>query len=266
MIRIGIDPIIFSAGSFALRWYGIFMAMAVIFVVWWGVRQAKKAGFSEDMIYGAAIWAIPFSLIISRLFHIIDQIDYYIIRPRAIIGLEGLTIFGAIIGAAIGVWIYCKIKKFPFGPFADMMAPGAIIGQAIGRLGCTINGCCYGTETALPWGFIYTNPNTLAPLGVSTHPTVVYEIFWDLIVFVLLLKLRGRLMPSGSLFLVYLTSYSIGRFFLTFLRQGDIFAGGFLQAQIISLLVIAAALPVLIIRTRWVRSSKPAVESPGATS
>ncbi len=266
MIRIGINPVLISIGPFSLRWYGVFMALAVAFVVWWAVRQAKKAGLSEDLMYGAAAWAIPFSLIISRLFHIVDQLDYYILRPRAIFGFEGLTVFGAVIGAALGVWIYSKIKKFTFAPIVDMIAPGAIIAQAIGRLGCTINGCCYGTETAVPWAFIYTHPNSLAPLGVPTHPTVVYEIFWDLVVFGILYKLRGRLTPPGSLFLVYLVAYSVGRFFLSYLRQNNIFAAGLLEAQIVSLLTIAAGLPFLIIRTRWVKGSAPGSGSPGVTS
>lgn len=265
MIHIGINPVLVSVGPFSLRWYGIFMALAVAFVVWWAVRQAKKAGLSEDLIYSSAAWAIPFSLIISRLFHIIDQLDYYILRPRAIFGLEGLTVFGAVIGAAFGVWIYSKIKRFPFAPIADMIAPGAIIGQAIGRLGCIINGCCYGTETDISWAFIYTNPNTLAPLGVPTHPTVVYEIFWDLVVFGILYKLRGRLTPPGSLFLIYLVAYSFGRFFLSYLRQNNIFAAGLLEAQLVSLLTIAAALPFLIVRTRWIKSRPIASERPDIT-
>ncbi|MBI4330669.1 MAG: prolipoprotein diacylglyceryl transferase [Chloroflexi bacterium] len=259
MIQIGIDPVIFSYGPFTLRWYGLFMALAIIFVVWWAVRQARKLGFSEDMIYGAAVWAVPFGLIFARLFHVVDQVDYYIMKPGAIFGFEGLAVFGAIVGAAVGVWIYSRIKKFPFGPFADMVAPGAIVGQAIGRLGCTANGCCYGTTTDVPWAFIYTNPNTLAPLGVATHPTVVYELLFDLAVFGLLFKLRGKLIPPGSLFAVYVAVYSLGRFFLTFLRQGDIVAGGLLQAQIVSILTIAAALPFLLVRTRRARKEQPAM-------
>lgn len=266
MIRIGINPVLISIGPFTLRWYGVFMAVAVAFLVWWAVRQAKKAGLSEDLMYGAAPWAIPLGLIISRLFHIIDQLDYYILSPRAIFGFEGLTVFGGVIGAALGVWIYSKIKKFAFGPVADMIAPGAIIAQAIGRLGCIINGCCYGTETNVPWAFVYTHPNTLAPIGVPTHPTVVYEIFLDLAIFALLYKLRGRLIPPGSLLLVYLVAYSVGRFFLSYLRQNNVFAAGLLEAQIVSLLTIAAVLPFLIIRTRWVKGNPPATSNPIVTS
>ncbi len=265
MIHIGIDPVIFSAGPFTLRWYSLFMALAVIFVVWWAVRQAKKIGFSTEIIYGAAAWAIPFGLLVARLFHVIDQIDYYIMKPRDLLALEGLAVFGGVVGAAIGVWIYSRRKKFAFGPFADMVAPGAVVGQAIGRLGCTANGCCYGTPTSLPWGFIYTNPNTYAPIGVATHPTVVYELLFDLALFGLLYSLRGKLKPAGSLFVVYLAVYSVGRFFLTFLRDGSVVAGGLLEAQIVSVLVVAFAVPYLLIKTRWAGNEGSTSASPSVT-
>lgn len=266
MIRMGIDPIIFSAGPITLRWYGVFVALAIAFIVWWAVRGAKRIGLSNDVIYGAAAWAIPMGLIFARVFHIVDQLDYYILNPGAILGFEGLAVFGGIVGGAFGIWIYSRIKKFPFGPFADMIAPGAIAGQAIGRLACTINGCCYGTTTDVPWAFIYTNPNTMAPIGVATHPTVVYELLFDLAVFGLLWKLRGKFAPAGSLFAIYILTYSVGRFFLTFLRQGDIFAGGFLEAQIVSVVAVAAVLPFLLIRTRRARPEGPTGKGPAITT
>ncbi|MDP2719068.1 MAG: prolipoprotein diacylglyceryl transferase [Dehalococcoidia bacterium] len=253
MINIGINPVIFSIGPFTLRWYGVFMGLAIIFAVWWTTKYSKKMGIPEDIVYGSAAWAIPVGLIVARLFHVIDQIDYYILRPRAIFGFEGLAVFGGVVGAAIGIFIYSRIKHFPFGPFVDMIAPGAILAQAIGRLACTVNGCSYGTPTTVPWAFIYTHPNTMAPLGVPTHPTVIYEILWDLVVFGLLWKLKGRLNPPGSIFVIYLAAYSVGRFFLTFLRQNDVFAAGLLEAQLVSLITLAAALPFLIIRTRWIK-------------
>ncbi|MBI2935164.1 MAG: prolipoprotein diacylglyceryl transferase [Chloroflexi bacterium] len=259
MIRIGIDPTIFSIGPFTLRWYSLFMALAVIFVVWWAARQAKNAGFSREMIFGAAAWAIPFGLIFARLFHVVDEIDYYIMKPGALLSLEGLAVFGAVVGAAVGVFIYSRIKKFSFGPLADMVAPGALVGQAIGRLGCTANGCCYGIATDLPWAFIYTSPNSYAPIGVAAHPAVVYELLFDLALFGILYRLRNRLTPPGSLFVVYLGAYSLGRFFLTFLRQGNVFAGGLLEAQVVSLLAMAFAAPYLLAKTR--RSKGGAVVS-----
>lgn len=136
---------------------------------------------------------------------------------------------------------------------ADLVAPGVILAQAIGRVGCTINGCCYGIPTALPWGVVYTNPDSFAPLGVAIHPTQVYELIFCLIVFVVLIKLRGRFKPDGSLFFIYLSLYSLWRIGIDFLRAGTPFLFGLHQAQVIGIIVLAITIPLLAYRTRWVK-------------
>ena len=137
---------------------------------------------------------------------------------------------------------------------ADLVAPGVILAQAIGRVGCTINGCCYGAPTSLPWGVIYTHPASYAPLGVAIHPTQVYELIFCLIVFAVLLKLRGRLKPDGSIFLIYLSLYSLWRIGIDFLREGIPFLFGLDQAQVIGIIVLAITIPILAYRTRWIKA------------
>ena len=175
-IHVNMDPIIATFGSHEIRWYGIMVSLAIIMVVVWTYFGARKAGIPSDVVYNSAFWAIPLGLIISHLVEVVDRLDYYTDNPGEIFSFSGLTIYGAILGATLGVWISTRIKGQPFGQLADVAAPGIILAQAVGRIGCAINGCCYGTPTTLPWGFIYTNPNSYAPLGVSTHPVVVYEL------------------------------------------------------------------------------------------
>ena len=143
-----------------------------------------------------------------------------------------------------------------FAYFADVVAPGIILAQAVGRVGCTINGCCHGLETVLPWAVVYTNPDSFCPVGVSVHPTQVYEIFWNLLVFGILLRLKGHLRPDGSLYMVYISLYSAYRLGTDFLREGTPFLFGFHQAQIIAVIVLSVAIPLLVMRTRWVRAEK----------
>lgn len=262
MITISIDPVAFTLGPFTLRWYGVMVVLAIVLIVLWAARAASKVGLSRDTVYTAAIWAIPGGYIGSRLVHIIDQLDYYLLYPRALLGLEGQTIFGAVLGGALAVWIYSRIGKFSFGKLADLIAPGAILGQAVGRVGCTINGCCYGSETSLPWGFVYTHPDSYAPLSVAVHPAPVYEILWDLMVFGVLWNLRGRLRPDGMLFLLYLALYSVGKFLISFLRTGTTFFGPLQQAHIIALLVLLAVVPAFIYRVRWVKPEPAAASDP----
>jgi phosphatidylglycerol:prolipoprotein diacylglycerol transferase len=255
MIHINVDPVAFSIGSVSVAWYGIMVTLAVITLVTWALLSVKKdSRLSYEMVINAALVGIPSGVIFSRLLHVIDFWDYYSRNPGQIIGGEGLSIWGAVLGAAIGIWLFSLIsKKFSFGYLADVIAPGIILAQAIGRVGCTLNGCCYGKITSLPWAIVYTNPNTNGPIGIPVHPTQIYEIIYNLIVFGILLKLRRRLQPDGSLFLVYLTLYSIWRLGIDFIRDGTPFLFGLHQAQVISIIVLVITVPLLVIKTRWVK-------------
>jgi len=253
MIEIGINPIAFLN----VRWYGIFVTLAIIVIILWLVWQVRRgANLSYNTVFTAALVGIPSGIVLARLLHVIDLWDHYSQNPGQIIRLDmgGLTAYGAVLGAALGIWIYGKFSKLQFGYFADLVAPAVIVGQAvIGRIGCTINGCCYGVETSLPWGIVYTHPDSLAPLGVAVHPTQVYELIFGLIVFGVLLKLRGRFRPDGSLFLIYLGLYSVWRIGIDFLREGTPFLLGLHQAQVIGIIVLAICVSLLAYRTRWVK-------------
>jgi len=254
MITINIDPVAFTIGSIEVRWYGIFVALAIAVVALWIVREVKKgANISYDTVFTAALVGIPSGVVFARLLHVIDGWDYYSQNLGQIIGGGGLTAYGGVLGTALGIWVYSKFSKFQFGYFADVAAPGIILSQAVGRIGCTLNGCCYGVETSLPWGIVYTHPDSLCPIGVVVHPTQIYEIIWNLIVFGVLLRFRRRLKPDSSLFLIYLSLYSLWRLGSDFLRPGTPFLFGLHQAQVIAIIVLAIAIPLLALRTRWVK-------------
>ncbi len=263
MIYINISPIAFYIGSLPIRWYSIMVALAVITLLVWALLSVKKyPRLSYNLIINGALVGIPSGVIVSRLLHVIDQWEYYYNNPGQIIGGEGLSIWGAVLGAALGIWIYSLFsKKFSFSHLADVIAPGIILAQAIGRVGCTINGCCYGIETDLPWGIVYMNlfsdgftaSQQALSSGMGLHPTQVYEIIYNLIVFGILLGLSKRLKPDGSLFLIYLSLYSVWRLGIDFIRDGTPFLFGLHQAQIISIIVLAITLPLLVIRTRLVK-------------
>ena len=245
----------FSIGSFSVGWYGIMVALAVITLVAWALFSIRKDKLiTPEMVINAAIVGIPSGIIFSRFLHVVDLWDYYMANPGKIIGGEGLSIWGAVLGAIIGIWIFSLInKKFSFGHIADILAPGIILAQAIGRVGCTLNGCCYGKPTDLPWAIVYTNPSTHGLIGIPVHPTQIYEIIFNLIVFGILLLLRKRLRPDGSLFLIYLTLYSVWRLGIDFIRDGTPFLFGLHQAQVVSIVILLITIPLLAIRTRWVK-------------
>jgi phosphatidylglycerol:prolipoprotein diacylglycerol transferase len=249
VITMDVDPIAF----WNVRWYGIMVALAAVVVVLWVIWEIRRgAKLSYETIFAAALIAIPSGVIVSRLLHVIDLWGYYSQHPGQIIGASGLTIYGAILGATLGIWVYSKFRKFNFTYLADLVAPGVILAQAVGRVGCTLNGCCYGLPTSLPWGVVYTHPESYAPLGIAVHPTQLYEIAYLLVIFGVVFWLRGRLKPEGSLFLIYISLYSLWRVGIDFLREGTPFFLGLHQAQVIGIIVLLIAVPILVLRTRWV--------------
>ncbi|MDD4876297.1 MAG: prolipoprotein diacylglyceryl transferase [Dehalococcoidales bacterium] len=254
MIKIGISPIAFTIGTLSVTWYGIIVALAILVIVLWLVREVRKgANLSYDTVFTASIVGIPAGIIMARLLHVVDKWDYYSQNLGQIVGTSGLTIYGAVLGAALAIWIYSRISGFKFGYFADLIAPAIILAQSIGRLGCILNGCCYGAETSLFWGIVYTHPESSAPLGIAVHPTQIYEILYNLMVFGILLKLRGKFKPDGSIFLIYLSLYSAWRIGIGFLRDGTPFLFNLQQAQVIGIIVLAICVSIMAFRTRRVK-------------
>jgi len=255
-MTINIDPVFITIGSLEIRWYGLMIALAVLVLVLWAFWQVRKKWpeFPTDTLLGLIIVGIPSAIVFARLLHVIDRWEYYGNHLDQLIGGEGLTIYGAILGAVLGTWIYSKFKPFNYGFGADLVAPGIPLAQAIGRVGCTINGCCYGSETDLPWALSYIHPNSQS-FGVSgVHPFQIYEMIFCLLFFVVLFFLRGRLKPDGSLFMVYLGGYSLWRLCSGFIRTNEPFLFGLNQAQAIGLIVIIIVTATLIYkRVRWVK-------------
>jgi phosphatidylglycerol:prolipoprotein diacylglycerol transferase len=265
LIEININPIAFLT----VRWYGICVALAIAVIVLWVAWQVKKgARVSYDTVFIAAIVGIPSGVVVSRLLHVIDniviaklhpelvlagQVIDYTQYPGQIIGGMGLTIWGAVLGAALGIWICSKFSRFKFAYLADLIVPGLILAQIIGRIGCTINGCCYGSVCSLPWAIIYIHPDSLGPHGIAVHPTQVYEIIYLLLIFGVVLLLKDKLKPDGSIFFIYLGLYSLWRLGIDFLRDGTPFLFGLHQAQVVGIIVLVIVIPLLALRTRWIR-------------
>jgi phosphatidylglycerol---prolipoprotein diacylglyceryl transferase len=240
MIKLGVDPIAFSIGPMDFGWYGMAISLGVMILILWTMNEIKKgAKISYDDLFTAAIVGIPSGIIFARLMHVIDRWDYYSQHLNKIVGGEGLTIYGAILGGFLAIWVYSRFnKRFQFGYVLDTIVPGVVVAQAIGRVGCLLNGCCYGNVTNVPWGIEYTNPDSYGYGAGIVQPTQVYEIIFLLALFAVLYKLRGRLKPDGTLAMVYFASYSIWRFTIDFIREGTPFLFGLHQAQVISLIIL----------------------------
>ena len=250
MIEINWNPIA-HLGLIPINWYGITLALGFI-VGWFLVRGwAPKFDVPRDQIDGLLVWIITGTVIGARLYYIVqNNPGEYLRAPWQILAVweGGLAYFGGLFGATLAAYLYTRREKLAFSWIADLFAPAIPIGSAIGRISCGLAGMDYGTPTKLPWGVVYTNPNSYAPTdGVPRHPDQFYELLGDLIIAGILLKVRGRL-PRGALFLLYLVLFSILRFFIFFVRGsvGPV-ALGLKNAQWTALVILAVSVPILIV-------------------
>jgi phosphatidylglycerol:prolipoprotein diacylglycerol transferase len=250
MVTINVDPIIFRVGHFMVRWYGLIAMVAIIAGIVIALREARRKGLRENDLGDAIVWLLVAGILGARLFHVIDHwADEYAANPvRALYIWEGgLAIWGAVIGGLFALAIYAWRRGLYLGVLVDTVAPGLVLGQAIGRLACIITGDAIGKVTNGPIGFAYANPGAMVPqLGVYYAPTPLYEFLMNLGIFALLWKLRTRRLPNGALFLIYLVLYSAGRFVITFWSAYQTVAFGLNQAQLISIAGLALGLPTLI--------------------
>ncbi|MPZ13325.1 MAG: prolipoprotein diacylglyceryl transferase [Chloroflexi bacterium] len=255
-IVLPIDPIIVQVGLFVLRWYGLLIAVAIVAGISVGAREAERRGVEHAQAITLALWAVPVGLVFARLFHVIDALPYYLVSPQDVVAIEdgGMAISGGLIGGVMAGVVYARTKSLPIVKLADAAAPGMILGQAIGRVGCVLNGAHQGLPASLSWATMYTNPNTLVPdFGVPRHPTQAYEGIYDLAVFGFLWWLRTRTAVEGLLFWVYATLYATGRFWISFLRLDAELLFGLKQAQVVSLVTLIVGVPIIL--TLLIRSA-----------
>ena len=253
MITINIDPVIFSIGHFMFRWYALIVITAITVGIWLAAREAERKGFKKEEIYDVAMWVVFPGILGARLFHVLDHWGHeYAANPiRALYIWEGgLAIWGAVVFGALAVAVIAWRRSWRLPKLLDAAVPGLVLAQAIGRIACIITGDAMGKPTSGPFGFAYTSPEAMVPkLGVYYTPMPVYEIIANLGIFALLWQLRKRNWPDGLLFLVYLTLYSLERFLLGFTSSYQILALGLTQSQIIALVGLLVALPIMV----WAR-------------
>ena len=220
----------FSLGPLTIRFYAIFMLIAIVAAVWVTTVRWKKLGGTFDQIFDTAIVAVPCGIIGARLYHAITT-------PQLYFGSEGhfadifkiwnggLGIWGAVVLGGLGAWAWCRHRHYPMAILADSIAPALLIAQAIGRLGNYFNQELYGSCTDLPWGLTvtsssYDNPGSCG-IHVPFHPTFLYEMIWNLIGAAILIGMTRHIQKrfrAGSTFALYVMWYTLGRTWIEALR------------------------------------------------
>jgi phosphatidylglycerol---prolipoprotein diacylglyceryl transferase len=231
---------ILKIGFVRLKWYGLLIATAVLIGVNLSMRLAKSRQIDPESIADLSIWLVLGAIPCARLYYVAFEWQTYSRHPEQIIKIweGGIAIYGAIIGGSIAAIIFAKFKQISFWQLADIVAPSLALGQAIGRWGNFFNSEAYGSRTDLPWKLYIPAERDYF------HPTFLYESLWNLLVFGILMWLfidntRHHRLKTGSLFLVYLIAYGIGRFGIEGLRTDSLMLGSLRISQVVSLVNIA---------------------------
>ena len=250
-------PLVFQLGPFALRWYGLLIALAVLAGLTLATRLGKARGIEPALIADLLPLLVLGAVIGARIYYVALAWRQYAANPIEALAIwrGGIAIHGALIGGVLTTILYCRWRRQPFWPLLDVLVPAVALGQAIGRWGNFFNSEAFGVPTDLPWKLRIPAANRPPEFleQLYFHPTFLYESLWNVGVCVLLLVLfrqasRGQIqLPAGALSCVYLMAYSSGRVWIEGLRIDPLclFAeppfceGGLRMAQLVSLLLIA---------------------------
>jgi len=258
-----LNRVFIEIGSWPIYWYGVIIATGAFLGLYIATKESNRLGLKKDTMVDLVVFAIPIAILFARLYYVIFEWEQYAGGPwwKVFAVWEGgLAIHGALIGAVLTAIVFAKVRKVPFWKLADIAAPSLILGQAIGRWGNFMNQEAHGgpmSETAYENFHQYLPDfimNQMCIDGVMYYPTFLYESFWNILVFVLLLYLRRKNPLRGEVFLTYVMTYSIGRFFIEGMRTDSLYVIGELRtAQLLSVILIITALALMIYRRKVVK-------------
>ncbi|HBC4174556.1 TPA: prolipoprotein diacylglyceryl transferase [Staphylococcus aureus] len=249
-----IDPVAFNLGPLSVRWYGIIIAVGILLGYFVAQRALVKAGLHKDTLVDIIFYSALFGFIAARIYFVIFQWPYYAENPGEIIKIwhGGIAIHGGLIGGFIAGVIVCKVKNLNPFQIGDIVAPSIILAQGIGRWGNFMNHEAHGGPVSRAFLEQLHLPNFIIENmyinGQYYHPTFLYESIWDVAGFIILVNIRKHL-KLGETFFLFLTWYSIGRFFIEGLRTDSLMLTSNIRvAQLVSILLILISISLIVYR------------------
>jgi phosphatidylglycerol---prolipoprotein diacylglyceryl transferase len=254
-------PVIFEAGPFALRYYGLCIALGIAVATWLTGRELARKGYDNALALDSLFFVVPLGFIGARVYHVATDYGLYADDPIPdvfAVWNGGLGIYGAVAGGFLGVLLFSWYRRISPLVFADAAAPGLILAQAIGRWGNYFNQELFGRPSDLPWAIRIAPENRPTEYADATsfHPAFLYESIWDLLVCLTLLLVARRFanrLRDGDIVLLYVSLYSVGRFFVETLRIDPAFLiGGSLRGNLLvsSVLALGSALVLFLRHSR----------------
>ena len=263
-------PILIKLGPLTIRYYGLMYVIAISLGFYLTAREVRRKRLtvgkgesrrpvSIDDLIDLLLWTIPIAIIGARIYYVAFQWGYYSRHLGDIVKIwqGGLAIHGGVIAGAATVYAFCRIKRINFWALTDSLAPAMILGQAIGRIGNLMNGDAYGTPTTLPWGIHFPpdSPAGMAYPGQATHPSMIYEMILNLMIFAYLWRIRKKGYKDGFLTAMYFILYSIARGIVSFTRGDSLWLGPIRAAHVISAVLIIGFGAFILARRLYERTT-----------
>ena len=243
-----------------LPWYSVLVVGGIVLAIWLAGREEKRLGLPKDTAVDLALVVVPCGIVGARLYYVVMSWPQFAQNPLSVLYVwqGGLAIYGGVIGGAVGAWCCSRHKKISFASVADMIAPGLLLAQAVGRWGNYFNMEAYGP-------LIQDARLQFFPFGVLIPVNGVYqwhmaaffyESVWNLCSFIVLWLIRKRQTVRGNVFCWYLVFYGSGRFVIEQLRQDSLYIGSLRASQWLSLILCLTAACILIMRTTHARKDR----------
>jgi phosphatidylglycerol:prolipoprotein diacylglycerol transferase len=239
-----VHPTLVQLGPITVRYYGLMYVIAFVVAFFLVAAEVRRKGLEltrEDLL-DLLLWTIPMAIIGARLYYVAFRWDVYAGRPLDILKIweGGLAIHGGVLAGGLTVLLFARWKKVRFWALTDALAPSLVLGQAIGRIGNLMNGDAYGLPTTLPWGlrFPADSPAGMAYPGQATHPSMVYEMLLNLMIFGVLWATRKRGYKDGFATSAYFILYAVARSIVSLTRGDSLWIGPIRAAHVISALFI----------------------------
>jgi phosphatidylglycerol:prolipoprotein diacylglycerol transferase len=242
-----VHPIAFQLGSFTIHWYGVMIALAFLAGLWTATRRARRENISGEKIADIVFWLMFGAILGARAVYVTtywkDEFAHQPLREIFMIQHGGLVYYGGLIGATIAGMIYIRWKKLPLWKTADVLAPSIALGNVFGRIGCLLNGCCYGRACRLPWAIRFPSDHSTG--GVPVHPTEIYDALLNFALYLFLAWLFRRKKFDGQIFATYLVCYAVFRSVVEYFRgdyPADHIHNGLTSGQLASIPIFIAGL------------------------
>ena len=248
-------PSSFNLFGFSVYFYGVIIAVGLMLAVWYGTKRSKRFGLKEDDIIDGVLFIVPFAVVCARLYYCIFKWDAFKDDPISILFIRdgGLAIYGGVIGAALGIIVFSKVKKVSLFAVLDLVAISFLIGQAIGRWGNFMNREAFGSECThfLRMGLF----NEVTQQWEYHHPTFLYESLWNAVGFVLLHFFSKKRRYDGQMALCYVAWYGAGRAIIEGLRTDSLMLGDFRVSQLLA--AGSCIIAVALLLWSWFRPHDP---------